>query len=204
MPTTCTSPGWSTTLAVIVVGLVAWIAVAMVAGLLAHHDLTVSRVGDDLRLRRGLLDRREVSVPAERVQMARVTHHPVLRLFGLVAIRLDSAGGQSTIDATHLTVPVLTPDEADRILLVALPEAAAHPALEPAPRRALRRSLLRSTRGVVLPLVVVLALLRPPTDWVIGVLLVGACSSGWCTAAWPGGGSVPTSPTTWSPPGGAR
>lgn len=163
--------GLVATLVVVVLGLVAWIAVAMVAGLLAHHDLTVSRFGGDLRLRRGLLDRREVSVPTERVQMARITRHPVLRLFGLVALRLDSAGGQSTIDATHLTVPVLTPEEADRILHVALPEAADHPGLEPAPRRALPRSLLRSTRGVVLPLVVILALLRPSTDWVIGVLV---------------------------------
>jgi putative membrane protein len=163
--------GLLATIGVVVLGVVAWVVVAMVAGVLAHHDLTVSRIAGDLRLRRGLLDRREVSVPAERVQMARVVEHPVLALFGLTSLRLDSAGGQSTVDATHLTVPALTRDEADRILALALPEAAARPALVPAPTRAIPRSLLRSTRAVLIPAGVVLAIARPTADWVVGVLV---------------------------------
>jgi putative membrane protein len=121
-----------------------WILVAVIAGMITYHGLTVTRVGNDLRIRRGLFDRRDTSIPLARVQLVQLTAHPVHRVLGLVDLRVVSAGraGPGTAGTDRAVVPVLTVPEVEHLLAIILPQAMPRPSLVPAPTRARLRQLV--------------------------------------------------------------
>src|SRR6056297_2644389 len=92
---------------VAVVAVAAMLALAAGASVFAHHDLTAVRRGDELHLRRGLLDRRETVVPLHRVKSVVVAENPVHRLLGLAPVRVRSAGGGAG-DDERVLVPLAT------------------------------------------------------------------------------------------------
>ncbi|MDQ3107178.1 MAG: PH domain-containing protein [Actinomycetota bacterium] len=123
-----------------------WFGLAAAAGVIKNFGFTMSRSGDDLRVVRGLLDRREGSMPAHRLQAVRVQQTVVRRMLGLAEVVLQS-GGQatsSTSGVSRIDVPILTADRVDALLGEVLP--APPPQLSsyvPAPAVARRRSILR-------------------------------------------------------------
>lgn len=167
--------------------LLAWILVAVVAGMVTYHGLAVTRVGNDLRIRRGLFDRRDTSIPLARVQLVQLTAHPVHRLLGLVDLRVASAGqaGPVAAGANHAVVPVLTRPEVERLLSIILPPAVPVPELVAAPARARRRQLVGPlVKTAVLVTTALLILewwgVRAPTPElaVAAVTLAGAAAYG--------------------------
>ncbi len=123
-----------------------WFGLAAAAGVIKNFGFTMSRAGDDLRVVRGLLDRREGSMPAHRLQAVRVQQSLVRRMLGLAEVVLQS-GGQATSNTSGLSridVPILTADRVGGLLREVLP--APPPGLSgyvPAPPAARRRSILR-------------------------------------------------------------
>jgi putative membrane protein len=108
-----------------------------------------------LRVRRGLLTRRSLSVSAERLRGAEVTEPLLLRAGHGAQVRALSTGlGEGGSGALQPPVPR---DEAHRVAAVALrtqPSEVARAALRPHPRAALRRRLVRA----VAPTAVIAAL----------------------------------------------
>lgn len=151
--------------ALLVIGvLVLWIGVAVIAGLLAYHGLEVTLVGQDLRVRRGLFEKRDVSIPIGRIQAVQLTAHPVHRLLGLADVRISSAGqraGSSPNDTAQAVIPVLDADEISSLLKVILPEAVPLPELQPAPRRAMSRQLLQPVLTMAVVAAVAIAVVPP-------------------------------------------
>ncbi len=169
----------------------AWAVAAMVAGVITHHDLTLSLVGDEVRLRQGLLNRREVGVPLHRVQAVVVRQHPVLGAAGLVGLRLHSGGGRSGQDAAELAVPTLDRTELDAVLAHVLPEAVPLPELIGAPRRALPRQVLRHSTGLGSLAAVIVAVLEPSIFAVARAATVGGLfGAGVGVLAWRGLGAA--------------
>ena len=83
------APEWL--LAGVAVVLVAWLMSA-VGAVLAFAGFTITRDGDRLRVRRGLLARREATVPVARVQAVRVVEGVLRAPFGLATVRAEVAG----------------------------------------------------------------------------------------------------------------
>jgi putative membrane protein len=154
-------------LAVAVLALIVWLGLAAASSVVTDYGFTLARVGDDLVVRRGLLERREAVLPLSRLQVVRIEESLLRRLLGLASIRIQSAGrtGGSDRTASRLAIPVLRRTEVNRLLGELL--AGAAPVLlllAPPPaarRRAVTRSLLR-TIVVVAAVAVPLLLLTSP------------------------------------------
>jgi putative membrane protein len=156
-------------LAVAVLAVVVWLGLAAASSVVTDHGFTLARVGDDLVVRRGLLERREAVLPLGRLQVVRIEESLLRRLLGLASIRIQSAGRTGGHDrtASRLAVPVLQRTEVNRLLGELLPGAA--PVLRllaPPPaarRRAVTRSLLRTAVLVAVVAVALLLLTSPGT-----------------------------------------
>ena len=130
--------------------LLAWL-LSIAGAVLAFARFTVTRDDDDrLRLRRGLLARREATVPVARVQAVRVVEGVLRRPFGLVTLRAEVAGYAREAAAAQTLFPLLRRAEVRPFLDAFLPELADDPdGLEGAPRRARRRYVLPLTAAAV-------------------------------------------------------
>jgi len=157
-------------------GLFAWL-LAIAGTVLAHAGFTLSRDGDYLYIRRGLLERREATIPLSRIQAVRVVEGVLRQPFGLAALRVESAGYGENAGVSTVLFPLLPRREVDEFLRAAAPEFAGEPSLERLPSRALRRYVFRAILSAA-PLVVVVAAVA-----VFGLyagLPVPGCGAGGC------------------------
>ena len=145
------APNWLMLLLIFVpVGLLlAWF-LAIAGTVLAYADFTLSREGDFLYIKRGLLERREATIPLSRIQAIRVTEGVLRQPFGLAAVRVESAGYGENAGVSTMLFPLLPHDEVQEFLAAATPEFAVNPALQKLPRRALRRYIFRAVVGYLL------------------------------------------------------
>jgi putative membrane protein len=138
-------------LVVAALAVVVWLGLAALSSVVTDYGFTLARVGDDLVVRRGLLERREAVLPLARLQVVRVEESLLRRVLALASVRLQSAGrtGRGDETASRLAIPVLQRTEVNRVLGELLPGASPIPPLRAPPpaarRRAVVRSLLRTT-----------------------------------------------------------
>jgi putative membrane protein len=111
---------------------------------LAHFGFTLSREGDFLYIKRGLLERREATIPLGRIQAVRVSEGLLRQPFGLASLRVESAGYGEDAGVSAVMFPLLPFGEVQALLREAAPEFAVSPPLRPLPRRALRRYVFRA------------------------------------------------------------
>ena len=76
----------------------------------------------DILFRRGVIFRREVSIPFNRVQHCEIKQGPIERMFNLKTLEIFTAGGQ----ASDLSIPGLLPDEAQQIKDFVIKNASRH------------------------------------------------------------------------------
>jgi putative membrane protein len=135
-----TPGGWELTLAALLVG--AW-ALSAIGSLVSFAGFTVSRDGDRLRIRRGLLQRSDAVVPIRRIHAVRVVEGVLRRPFGLATLRLEVAGYAEEASAARTLHPLLPLREVAAFLAELLPELADEPdGLAAPPPRAARRYVL--------------------------------------------------------------
>jgi putative membrane protein len=124
--------------------LLAWL-LAIAGTVLAYTGFTLSRQGDYLYIKRGLLERREATIPLSRIQAVRVSEGLLRQPFGLASLRVESAGYGEDSGVSTTLFPLLPRDEVEDLLRGAAPEFAGAPAVESLPRRALPRYVFRAT-----------------------------------------------------------
>jgi putative membrane protein len=129
---------------VFILGLFAWL-LAIGGTVLAYTGFTLSRDGDFLYIRRGLLERREATIPLARIQAVHIMEGLLRQPFGLASLRVESAGYGQDAGVSTTLFPLLPRKEVHGLLLEAAPEFAVAPPLNALPRRALRRYVFRST-----------------------------------------------------------
>jgi putative membrane protein len=159
-------------LAVAVLAVVVWLGLAAASSIVTDYGFTLGRVGNDLVVRRGLLERREAVLPLARLQVVRIEESLLRRLLGLASIRIQSAGraGRSDQTASRLAIPVLQRTEVNRLLGELLPGAAPVPRLLAPPPAARRRAVTRHVlRTAVLLAAVALPLWRLTSPGVAAV-----------------------------------
>ena len=125
------------------VALVAWL-LAIAGTVLAYAGFTLSREGDFLYIKRGLLERREATIPLARIQAVRISEGILRQPFGLASLRVESGGYGEDAGVSTTLFPLLPREEAHALLLRTAPEFAVDPILAPLPRRALRRYVYRA------------------------------------------------------------
>lgn len=162
---------------------VAWL-LSMLGTIVAFAGFRVTRDGDRLRIARGIVERREASVPIARIGAIRVVESPLREPFGLAQVRIESAGYASEPATAQALLPLVRRSEVEAVVRELLPElvGAAAPRAAPAPgaapgagaatagaaalagppRRALRRYVLPPVAAAALVAVALLPLLGPP------------------------------------------
>src|SRR5215217_4761085 len=170
------APNWLMVVLILVPAgvLLAWL-LAIAGTVLAYADFTLSREGDFLYIKRGLLERREATIPLARIQAVRIVEGVLRQPFGLASLRVESAGYGEAAGVSTTLFPLLPRKEARRLLLDAAPEFGVVPALNPLPIRALRRYVFRSTVPVLLlapALTVVSSLALDFVAWGLAELLL--------------------------------
>ncbi|SCW78619.1 putative membrane protein [Paenibacillus tianmuensis] len=82
--------------------LVAWM-ISTIASVLKFANFTITRKENKLLLTRGLLERRQVTVPLRRIQAIRIVEEPLWQLFGFSALYAETAGyGAQKGENAHL------------------------------------------------------------------------------------------------------
>ena len=133
---------WVLVGAAVVLG--AWL-VSTAGAIVAFAGFTITRDGDRLRVRRGLLAHREATVPVARVQAVRVVEGVLRAPFGLATVRAEVAGYAREAAAAQTLFPLLRRAEVEPFLAALLPELAdSIDGLRRPPSRALRRYVLPS------------------------------------------------------------
>jgi putative membrane protein len=169
-------------IALMAVGLALALVVATTAGaIVTFHGYVVSLAGDDIHLRYGLFETRNLTVPRRRVQQVTVIDNPLRRLLGLVEVHLHTAAAPGGEGTTRFVIPILTADEVDGLLRTLMGDDRWRiPALTPRSATARRRAIVRRT-ALVLALVVVPAVVLRPVG--IALLALGGLGVLWGIAA---------------------
>jgi putative membrane protein len=129
-------------LAAIGIVLLAWL-LSTLGAVVAFGGFTVTRDGDRLRIRRGVVQRSEATVPVRRVRAVRVVEGIFRRPFGLAALTVEVTGYADEASAARTLFPLVRVRDVQAFLEEFLPELADDPrGLTPPPRRAARRYLL--------------------------------------------------------------
>ena len=136
-----------TAIGLIVLGLIvlAW-ALSTLGSVVAFGGFTITRDDDRLRIRRGLIQRREATVPVHRVRAVRVVEGIFRRPFGLASIAVEVTGYAEEPSAARTLFPLVRLRDVPAFLEEILPELADDPrGLQRPPARAARRYLLLPT-----------------------------------------------------------
>jgi putative membrane protein len=140
------APNWLMVVLILVPAgvLLAWL-LAIAGTVLAYSGFTLSREGTFLYIKRGLLERREATIPLSRIQAVRISEGLLRQPFGLASLRVESAGYGEDAGVSTTLFPLLPRNEVEELLAGAAPEFAGAPDIEPLPRRSLRRYVFRAT-----------------------------------------------------------
>jgi putative membrane protein len=123
--------------------LVFWFGLAAVAGIVKNFGFEMRRSGDDLRVRRGMFERTEGSMPLRRVQAVRVEQGVMRRAIGYAEVVVQSAGGAGGV--ARIDVPILARRDLEPLVrsLVVVPDAWTPDRLTAHPPAARRRAIVR-------------------------------------------------------------
>jgi putative membrane protein len=163
-------------LLVLGVAVFSWV-LAILGTVLAHAGFTLSRSADGkyLYIKRGLLERREATVPLARIQAIKVVEGVLRQPFGFATLRVESAGFGTEEGVSTALFPLLPRGEIGELLRAAVPEFVAPlDQLEPLPVRARRRYAFRAALPA-LALAVPFAVLFFP--WGMAALLLVALAA---------------------------
>lgn len=157
--------------------LLAW-AVALIGTMLKYANFTVRKVDNDLVITRGLLEKRQFTIPLKRIQAVRISENLIRQPLGYASAFVESAGG-SALDQESSKVLILPIVKKKKILSLLEPHLTDYHFrvnISPAPRRAYRRYLLKGWLFMLPIIVAAIWFLKP---WGYGALFLLAFSALW-------------------------
>jgi putative membrane protein len=131
---------------ILLVALTIWL-LGVAGTVLAHAGFTIAQQGDHLLIERGLIERRRATIPLDRIQAIRAVEGLVRQPFGLVELRVESAGYGHSAGESKVLYPLLRRADVQPFLRELAPRFAVRAGLQRPPARARRRY---ATRPVVM------------------------------------------------------
>ncbi len=144
------------TFAVFAVFLLAWI-ISVFGTMLKYANFTVRKVDNDLVITRGLLEKRQFTIPLNRIQAVRITENLIRQPIGYASAYLESAGGSGLDQESSkvILLPIIKKSRIPDLLEPHLSDYRFRVNFVPAPKRAYSRYLFRSWMAVV-PIIIAL------------------------------------------------
>ncbi|MEX2586090.1 MAG: PH domain-containing protein [Balneolaceae bacterium] len=123
----------------------AWV-VSFAGTLLRFGGFRLSAHSDELLIEQGVIEKKRITVPFNRIQAIRIVEGIFRQPFGYATVYVESAGyGEQKEAGSVVLMPLIRVDRIDSFLKQTLPEYSGQfPSLQP-PRRALVRYIFRST-----------------------------------------------------------
>ena len=142
--------------------LLAW-AIALFGTMMKYAHFTVKKTEKDLIITNGLLERRQLTIPLHRIQAIQISENLIRQLLGYSTVYIESAGGsaQDSNSSRVMILPIIKRKKIEEILSPYLVDYSFTPSISPAPKRALKRYMIRGLL-VAAPFVAIpIALFRP-------------------------------------------
>ncbi|WP_226647456.1 PH domain-containing protein [Mesobacillus subterraneus] len=157
--------------------LLAWM-IALFGTMLKYANFTVRKVDNDLVITRGLLEKRQFTIPLNRIQAVRISENLVRQPLGYASAFLESAGGSALDQESSkvLILPIVKKRKIPGLLEPHLTEYHFRVNISPAPVRAYSRYLLK---GWIFTLPVIIAAIWFLRPWGFGALLLLPASAIW-------------------------
>ena len=157
--------------------LLAWI-IALFGTVLKYANFTVRKVDNDLVITRGLLEKRQFTIPLNRIQAVRISENLIRQPLGYASAYVESAGG-SALDhesSKVLILPIVKKRKIPGLLEPHLTEYHFRVNISSAPVRAYSRYLLK---GWLFTLPIIIAAIWFFRPWGVGTLSLLAVSAVW-------------------------
>lgn len=124
-------------LTVMVVLIVAWI-VSVVITLINYYDYTVRIEEEKLIITKGLLEKKRITLPLNRIQAIRIVENPLRQLTGYATVVVESAGGngENGNDKKITLFPLIKKPDCMQTLEQLFPEMNWQPTFTRSPKRA--------------------------------------------------------------------
>ncbi|MBT2644366.1 PH domain-containing protein [Bacillus sp. ISL-41] len=157
--------------------LLAWI-IALFGTMLKYANFTVRKVDNDLVITRGLLEKRQFTIPLNRIQAVRISENLVRQPLGYASAFVESAGGSALDQESSkvLILPIVKKRKIPGLLEPHLTEYHFRVNINSAPGRAYSRYLLK---GWLFKLPIIIASIWFFRPWGFGSLILLAVSAVW-------------------------
>lgn len=94
-------------LSIFIVFFLAWI-IAIIGTMIKYSGFAVNRDGEDLIITRGIIEKRQITIPLHRVQGILISENIIRQPFGLGSVFIESAGGSLEKDGSKiLLLPIM-------------------------------------------------------------------------------------------------
>lgn len=141
--------------------LLAWL-IAVIGMMFKYADFTLKKVDEDLIITRGLLEKRQTTIPLKRIQAIRISENLIRQPLKFATVMIESAGG-SGANAETSTVTILPVIKKERIRGMLEPYISDYLLTDdfvPAPKRAVRRYVFRGLLFVIPPIIVLIIIFK--------------------------------------------
>jgi putative membrane protein len=157
--------------------LLAWL-IALFGTMLKYANFTVRKVDNDLVITRGLLEKRQFTIPLNRIQAVRISENLIRQPLGYASAYVESAGGSALDQESSkvLLLPIVKKRKIPGLLEPHLTEYHFRINISPAPKRAYSRYLLKGWLFTLPVIIAAIVFLRP---WGYGALLLLPFSAVW-------------------------
>lgn len=124
-------------LMVMFVLIIAWL-LSVVITLVNYYDYAVRIEDEKLMITKGLLEKKRITLPLNRIQAIRIVENPLRQIFGFATVVVESAGGNGEKggDKKIALFPLIKKQDCVQTLEQLFPEMNWHPEFIKAPKRA--------------------------------------------------------------------
>ncbi|WLD93659.1 PH domain-containing protein [Alkalihalobacillus sp. AL-G] len=139
--------------------------------ILKYAGFSMDRYGDRIVIKRGLFEKRELTLPVKRIQGIRIVESIIRQPFGFATVHVESAGGTASDEGVSaMLFPIIKRSKINHELAQLLPEYSIPSDLNALPERSLKRYILKA----IFPSLFLISLiwLLPSQWWALLILPV--------------------------------
>ena len=140
---------------------IAWI-LSIIGVVLKYAYFTVIKAEEELKISRGIFEKRQITIPTKRIQAIQIVQNPLRQLLGYTTIYIESAGGNSGDEGlSTILFPVVPKRNVEQLLLEFLPDFKQQSDLHRLPKRSMIRYCFRKTIPALFVMIPVAYFLQP-------------------------------------------
>lgn len=140
---------------------IAWI-LSIIGVLLKYAYFTVIKGEEELKISRGIFEKRQITIPTKRIQAIQIVQNPLRQLLGYATIYIESAGGNSGDEGlSTILFPVVPKKNVEQLLSEFLPDFKQQNDLHRLPKRSMIRYCFRKIIPALIIMIPVAYFLQP-------------------------------------------